>query len=50
MEEVSQHVLQYVQKWVPTGKTGVLAGSSVHVDRLFLVEAMPELIDWLHYR
>jgi oligoribonuclease len=50
VEEVSQHVLRYVQKWIPTGKIGVLAGNSVHVDRLFLVEAMPELINWLHYR
>jgi oligoribonuclease len=50
MEEVSQRVLQYVKKWVPTQKIGVLAGSSVHVDKTFLAEAMPELVDWLHYR
>jgi hypothetical protein len=28
----------------------VLAGNSVHVDRTFLAEEMPEIVDWLHYR
>ncbi|KAK0195752.1 ribonuclease H-like domain-containing protein [Armillaria mellea] len=39
---VRQKVLSYIQKWVPHN-TGVLAGSSVHVDRLFLLEQMPEV-------
>ncbi|KAF9228398.1 ribonuclease H-like protein [Gyrodon lividus] len=43
-------VLQYVKQWIPEQRTGVLAGNSVHADRSFLVEEMPELIDWLHYR
>lgn len=46
---VRQKVLSYIQKWVPYN-TGVLAGSSVHVDRLFLLEQMPEVINWLRYR
>ncbi|KAK0460931.1 ribonuclease H-like domain-containing protein [Desarmillaria tabescens] len=46
---VRQKVLSYIQKWVPHN-TGVLAGSSVHVDRLFLLEQMPEVINWLRYR
>jgi oligoribonuclease len=50
MEEVSQRVLEYVKKRVPTSKIGILAGNSVHFDKTFLVEEVPELIDWLHYR
>jgi hypothetical protein len=48
--EVTQSVLAYIQKWVPNHKVGVLAGSSVHADRSFLVEEMPEVVNWLHYR
>ncbi|KIJ65905.1 hypothetical protein HYDPIDRAFT_109989 [Hydnomerulius pinastri MD-312] len=49
-DHVSKAVLQYIQKWIPDRRTGVLAGSSVHADRSFLVEEMPEVVDWLHYR
>ena len=48
--EVTQSVLAYIQKWVPGHRVGVLAGSSVHADRSFLVEEMPQVVDWLHYR
>ncbi|KAF9073579.1 ribonuclease H-like domain-containing protein [Rhodocollybia butyracea] len=47
---VSQAVLAYVKRWVPNPRTAVLAGNSVHADRSFLVNEMPELLDWLHYR
>ncbi|KAG6335487.1 hypothetical protein ID866_3594 [Astraeus odoratus] len=47
---VSSAVLQYIKKWIPEQRTAVLAGNSVHADRSFLVEEMPEVIDWLHYR
>ncbi|KIJ15505.1 hypothetical protein PAXINDRAFT_77177 [Paxillus involutus ATCC 200175] len=47
---VSDTVLQYIKKWIPDQRTGVLAGNSVHADRSFLVEEMPEVVDWLHYR
>ena len=43
-------MLSYIKKWIPDQRTGVLAGNSVHVDRAFLVEEMPEVTDWLHYR
>ena len=35
---------------MPQPRSGVLAGSSVHADRAFLVEEMPEVIEHLHYR
>ncbi|KAF8911469.1 ribonuclease H-like domain-containing protein [Gymnopilus junonius] len=50
LEFVSKQVLDYIKKWIPNEKTGVLAGSSVHVDKMFLHEQMPEVVDWLHYR
>ncbi|KAI0079294.1 ribonuclease H-like protein [Panus rudis PR-1116 ss-1] len=49
-EFVSQEVLKYIQKWIPQKRTAVLAGNSVHADRAFLVEEMPEVVEWLHYR
>lgn len=49
-EDVSKAVLAYIKKWIPKQRVGVLAGNSVHADRSFLVEEMPGVIDWLHYR
>ncbi|KAJ3575059.1 hypothetical protein NP233_g1350 [Leucocoprinus birnbaumii] len=49
-EYVSSEVLKYIKKWIPDPRAGVLAGSSVHADRAFLVEEMPEVIEHLHYR
>ncbi|KIK69057.1 hypothetical protein GYMLUDRAFT_214009 [Collybiopsis luxurians FD-317 M1] len=49
-EYVAKAVLAYVKRWVPHPRTAVLAGNSVHADRSFLVNEMPELTDWLHYR
>jgi len=49
-EYVEKAVLEYIKKWVPEKRAAVLAGNSVHADRSFLVEEMPDVIDWLHYR
>lgn len=49
-EFVTSEILKYIQRWIPQPKSGVLAGSSVHADRAFLVEEMPEVIEHLHYR
>ena len=49
-EEVEQKVLDYIKKWIPQKRTGVLAGNSVHADRAFLVQEMPKITDHLHYR
>ena len=49
-EYVSGEVLSYIKKWIPAQKVGVLAGNSVHADRGFLINEMPEVVDWLHYR
>lgn len=47
---VRRAVLDYIKKWIPRQRAGVLAGNSVHADRVFLVQEMPEVVDWLHYR
>ncbi|THH01340.1 hypothetical protein EW026_g1347 [Hermanssonia centrifuga] len=49
-EFVSKQVLDYIKKWVPEQRVAVLAGNSVHADRAFLAEEMPQVLDWLHYR
>jgi oligoribonuclease len=42
-------IMQFIQKYAAR-KCGVLAGNSVHVDRQFLLQEMPEVIEYLHYR
>ncbi|KAK7045627.1 Phosphatidylinositol 3,4,5-trisphosphate-dependent Rac exchanger 2 protein [Paramarasmius palmivorus] len=49
-EQVAKKVLAYIKKWIPQQRAGVLAGNSIHMDRVFLAKEMPEIIDWLHYR
>ena len=49
-DTVRREILDYIKKWIPRQWAGVLAGSSVHADRVFLVQEMPEVVDWLHYR
>ncbi|WFD04839.1 Phosphatidylinositol 3,4,5-trisphosphate-dependent Rac exchanger 2 protein [Malassezia vespertilionis] len=43
-------VLAYVLDRVPDVRTACLAGSSVHADKSFLENEMPELLAHLHYR
>ncbi|KAF4563268.1 hypothetical protein EYR40_007016 [Pleurotus pulmonarius] len=50
LDFVSKEVVSYIKKWIPQQRAGVLAGNSIHADRGFLVEEMPEVTDWLHYR
>lgn len=47
---VREKVLQYIKEWIPDQRVGVLAGNSVHADRSFLVQEMPDVVNWLHYR
>ncbi|PAV24287.1 ribonuclease H [Pyrrhoderma noxium] len=50
LESVQISVLEYIKKYIPGKRVGVLAGNSVHVDRMFLAEKMPILLEHLHYR
>ncbi|KAI9064529.1 ribonuclease H-like protein [Trametes sanguinea] len=47
---VQQQILSYIKKWIPKERIGVLAGNSVHMDRMFLAQEMPEILEHLHYR
>ena len=49
-ESVQEEILNYIKKWVPQQRTAVLAGNSVHADRVFLAKDMPKILEWLHYR
>lgn len=43
-------ILAYVLDRIPDARTACLAGSTVHADKAFLQNEMPELIEHLHYR
>jgi oligoribonuclease len=47
---VTQKVAAYILKNIPQTHTGILAGNSIHTDRMFLAEYMPDIVSWLHYR
>ncbi|KAI0282820.1 ribonuclease H-like protein [Russula aff. rugulosa BPL654] len=47
---VQEEIMKYIKKWIPLRRTAMLAGNSVHADRVFLAREMPEIVDWLHYR
>lgn len=48
-EEVEDELLKYLQKYMNKG-VGILAGNSVHMDRLFMLKDMPKVVDYLTYR
>uniref|UniRef100_A0A060T3Q0 ARAD1A11374p n=1 Tax=Blastobotrys adeninivorans TaxID=409370 RepID=A0A060T3Q0_BLAAD len=50
LQEVEDGLLEYIKRYIPEKRTAVLAGNSIHQDRLFLVREFPKLIDHLHYR
>ncbi len=49
LEEADRRVAALLDRWIPKG-SGVLAGSSIHQDRLFVSRYFPETRDRLHYR
>ena len=50
LADAAAQVLDYVRTHVPEPRKAPLAGSSMHVDRLFLARDLPELDAHLHYR
>lgn len=48
-EQVEQELLAYLDKYMNKG-VGILAGNSVHMDRLFMLKDMPRVVDHLTYR
>lgn len=43
-------MLEYLKKYIDSPRQAILAGNSVHQDRLFLRREMPKVNDFLHYR
>lgn len=50
MSIVEDELLEYIKKYIPNHNVGLLAGSSVHMDKIFLMKDMPKIIEHLHYR
>lgn len=50
LAEASRVALAYVDEHVPAQSRAPLAGSTVHMDRLFLARDLPEFEHRLHYR
>ncbi|KUJ73070.1 oligoribonuclease [Thiomicrospira sp. WB1] len=49
MAEAEQATLAFLREWVPKGKSP-MCGNSICQDRRFLIEQMPELEAFFHYR
>ncbi|CCE62681.1 hypothetical protein TPHA_0D00370 [Tetrapisispora phaffii CBS 4417] len=50
LASVQQEIQDFLVKYIPEQRVGLLAGNSVHVDRLFLLREFPKLVEHLHYR
>ncbi|EJS42787.1 rex2p [Saccharomyces arboricola H-6] len=50
LAQVEDELLEYIRRYIPDKNIGVLAGNSVHMDRLFMVREFPKIIDHLFYR
>ncbi|OED69968.1 oligoribonuclease [Vibrio splendidus ZS-139] len=48
-QEAIQQTIQFLEKWVPKGKSPI-CGNSIGQDRRFLYKHMPELEEYFHYR
>ena len=49
-EQVEDELLAYIKKYIPDSNVGILAGNSIHMDRLFMLKEFPKVINHLFYR
>ncbi|EKD13149.1 uncharacterized protein L3040_002951 [Drepanopeziza brunnea f. sp. 'multigermtubi'] len=50
-EQAATGLLEYIKKFIPEPKRGLLAGNSIHADKAFLrQEPYKQVVDHLHYR
>jgi oligoribonuclease len=50
-EQAATDLLEYIKKFIPEPKRGLLAGNSIHADKAFLrQEPYKKVVDHLHYR
>ena len=50
LEAAEEMLFDYISSHIPEANKAQLAGSSVHVDRIFLQRDMPRVDSYLHYR
>lgn len=50
LDEAHEALFAYITRLIPEAGKAPLAGSSVHVDRIFLDRDMPKVNSYLHYR
>src|SRR5690606_29446656 len=50
LDQAQRELLEFVKKHVPYPKYGLLAGNSVHADRMFLDKEFKEVVEYLHHR
>lgn len=50
LEAAEELLFEYITSHIPEASKAPLAGSSVHVDRIFLQRDMPRIDSYLHYR
>lgn len=49
MREAEQQTIAFLKDYIPAGKSP-MCGNTIHQDRRFMVEQMPELENFFHYR
>ncbi|KAI1320257.1 Oligoribonuclease, mitochondrial [Mortierella claussenii] len=49
-EQACTQVLAFIKQYIPEPRRGILAGNSVHADKVFLEREMRPIVDHLHYR
>ncbi|CCD24305.1 Rex2p NDAI_0C06460 [Naumovozyma dairenensis CBS 421] len=49
-EQVEEELLAYIKKFIPDPNVGIMAGNSIHMDRLFMLREFPKVIKHLFYR
>ncbi|KAK6198026.1 oligoribonuclease mitochondrial precursor [Scheffersomyces amazonensis] len=50
LEKVEKELYDYIIKYIPKTRTGLLAGNSIHMDKFFMMKEFPKVIEHLHYR
>ena len=45
IEQAQEQLFKFIKKYVPDERVGLLAGNSVHVDRMFLLKEFPLVIN-----
>lgn len=50
LDVVQEEVLNYIKSYIDEPNKALLAGSSVHMDKFFMMKEFPKVINYLHYR